>query len=91
MYRKWALCQGQAQALRLFALALFLPTCSSLHIVITNHNHYMDRASQVLAQGVPNGVPKSYRALADYHGDVGYTTLYYRDNGRQSIEEKALG
>src|SRR5213083_2800026 len=51
----------------------------------------MDRASQVLAQGVPHGVPKSYRALADYHGDVGYTTLYYRNKGRQSIEEKALG
>jgi len=26
----------------------------------------MDRASQVLAQGVPPGVPKSYRALADH-------------------------
>jgi hypothetical protein len=51
----------------------------------------MDRASEVLAQGVPHGVPKSYRALADYHGDVGHTTLYHRDNGRQSIEEKALG
>jgi len=51
----------------------------------------MDRASQVLAQGVPDGVPNSYRALADYHGGVGHTTLYYRNNGRQSIEEKALG
>jgi hypothetical protein len=29
----------------------------------------MDRARQVLAQGVPPGVPKSYRALAD-HGNV---------------------
>lgn len=28
----------------------------------------MDRASQVLAQGVPFGVPKSYRALADQGG-----------------------
>jgi hypothetical protein len=51
----------------------------------------MDRASQVLAQDVPHGVPKSYRALADHHGGVGHTTLYYRDKGRQSIEEKALG
>jgi predicted Fe-Mo cluster-binding NifX family protein len=51
----------------------------------------MDRASQVLALGVPHGVPKSYRALADHHGGVGHTTLYYRDNGRQSIEKKALG
>lgn len=29
----------------------------------------MDRASQVLAQGVPPGLPKSYRALTD-HGNV---------------------
>ncbi len=29
----------------------------------------MDRASQVLAQSVPPGVPRSYRALAD-HGNV---------------------
>jgi hypothetical protein len=29
----------------------------------------IDRASQVLAQGVPPGVPKSYRALTD-HGNV---------------------
>jgi hypothetical protein len=35
----------------------------------------MDRASQVLAQGVPDGVPNSYRALADYHGGVDHTTL----------------
>src|SRR6266480_1492079 len=27
-----------------------------------------DRASQVLAQGVPPGVPKSYRALVDHGG-----------------------
>ncbi|KAH6661715.1 hypothetical protein B0J14DRAFT_496804 [Halenospora varia] len=26
----------------------------------------MDRASRVLAQGVPPGIPRSYRALADY-------------------------
>jgi len=44
----------------------------------------MDRASQVLAQGVPSvppGVPKSYRALAD--GNVP------RARGRPSIEAKA--
>ncbi|KFZ13414.1 hypothetical protein V501_03718 [Pseudogymnoascus sp. VKM F-4519 (FW-2642)] len=33
----------------------------------------MDRASQVLAQGVPPGVPDSYRALAD-HGNVPRST-----------------
>jgi hypothetical protein len=48
----------------------------------------MDRASQVLAQGVPPGVPKSYRALAD-HGDVPRSTLHHRARGRRSIEEKA--
>lgn len=49
----------------------------------------MDRASQVLAQGVPAGVPKSYRALADHHGNISYSTLYHRDCGRPSREEKA--
>ena len=48
----------------------------------------MDRASQVLAQGVPVAVPKSYRALAD-HGGVPRSTLFYRARGRRSIEEKA--
>jgi hypothetical protein len=51
-------------------------------------NHPMDRASQVLAQGVPPGVPKSYRALAD-HGNVPRSTLHHRAHGRRSIEEKA--
>ena len=48
----------------------------------------MDRASQALAQGVPPGVPKSYRALAD-HGNVPRSTLHHRAHGRRSIEEKA--
>src|SRR5271155_2860503 len=48
----------------------------------------MDRASQVLAQGVPLGVPNSYRALAD-HGNVPRSTLHYRARGRRLIEEKA--
>ena len=50
----------------------------------------MDRASRVLARGVPPGVPASYRALAD-HGDVPYSTLHHRARGRPSIEEKARG
>ena len=50
----------------------------------------MDRASQVLAQGVPPGVPKSYRALADY-GNVPCSTLHHRARGRPSMEAKAQG
>lgn len=48
----------------------------------------MDRASQVLAQGVPYGMPKSYRALAD-HGGVPHSTLHHRARGRRSLERKA--
>ena len=45
----------------------------------------MDRASQVLAQGVP----KLYRALADHH--VSHSTLYHRARGRPSMKDKAQG
>ena len=48
----------------------------------------MDRASLVLAQGVPIGMPKSYRALADHSG-VPHSTLHYRAQGRRSLEQKA--
>jgi hypothetical protein len=51
----------------------------------------MDRASQVLAQGVPPSVPKSYRALADHYGNISYSTLHHRARGRPSREEKAQG
>ena len=50
----------------------------------------MDRASQVLAQGVPPGVPRLYPALAD-HGNVPYSILHHRARGRPSMEEKARG
>ncbi len=50
----------------------------------------MDRASQVLVQGVPPGVPRSYRALAD-HGKVPHSTLHHRARGRPSIEDKGRG
>jgi len=50
----------------------------------------MDRASQVLAQGVPPGVPRSCRALAD-HGNVPHSTLHHRARGRPSMEEKSRG
>ena len=49
----------------------------------------MDRASQVLAQGVPPGVPKLYCALADYHSNISYSTLYHCARRRPSREEKA--
>ena len=48
----------------------------------------MDRASQALAQGVPLGVPRSYRTLQD-HGGVPRSTLHHRAQGRRSLEEKA--
>ena len=46
----------------------------------------MDRVSQVLAQGVPPGVP--YRALAD-HGHGSRSALHYRNRGQRLIGEKA--
>jgi hypothetical protein len=48
----------------------------------------MDRASQVLAQGVPPSVLRPYRALVD-HGNVPHSTLHHRARGRHSMEEKA--
>ncbi|KAF2844197.1 hypothetical protein T440DRAFT_35401 [Plenodomus tracheiphilus IPT5] len=50
----------------------------------------MDKARQVLAQGVPPGVRRSYRAMAD-HGGVPHTTLHHREKGRPSKEDKAEG
>ena len=47
----------------------------------------MDKASQVLAEAVPAGLPESYRALAD-HGGVPRSTLNYRARGRRLIEAK---
>ena len=48
----------------------------------------IDKASQVLAKGLPPTVPTSYRALADY-GEVPRSTLYTYAQGRRSIEDKA--
>ena len=39
---------------------------STSRLLLHHHRDNMDRASQVLAQGVHSGVPKSYLALADY-------------------------
>ena len=50
----------------------------------------MDRASKVLAQGLPPDVPKTWAALSERSG-VLLTTLYYRAHRRQSMKEKAQG
>jgi hypothetical protein len=47
-----------------------------------------DRASQALAEGLPEGVSRSFRALAG-HSDVARTTLQHRARGRRSKEQKA--
>jgi hypothetical protein len=47
----------------------------------------MDRASQVLAQGLAFGVPRTYAALAE-HGEVALFTLHHRARGRRSRKEK---
>lgn len=43
----------------------------------------MDRARQVLVQGVSPDVPRTYAALAE-RGDVPLTTLHHRAHGRRS-------
>ena len=48
----------------------------------------MDRASQVLAQGFPPDVPKTWAVLSE-RGDVPLTTRYYCVHGRPSAREKA--
>ncbi|KAF2647103.1 DDE-domain-containing protein [Lophiostoma macrostomum CBS 122681] len=48
----------------------------------------MDKASRVLAEGLPEGMPNTYAALAA-HGDVPLSTLHYRARGRRSLEAKA--
>jgi hypothetical protein len=48
----------------------------------------MDRASQVLAEGLEPGERRTYTALSK-KGKVARTTLFYRDHGRPSREAKA--
>jgi hypothetical protein len=48
----------------------------------------MDRASQVLVDGLPGSQPCTYRALAR-HGEVAYATVWHRAHGRRSKEDKA--
>jgi DDE superfamily endonuclease len=48
----------------------------------------MDRASQVLVDGLPGSQPCTYRALSKY-GKVSKATLWHRAHGRPSKEDKA--
>jgi hypothetical protein len=61
--------------------------CFRPRTLSTTISYNMDRASVVLAQGVPEGVPPSYRALED-HGKVPRSTLHRRAHGQRSREEK---
>jgi hypothetical protein len=66
-----------------------VPTPASVGIcTLYSHVPAMDKASQALAQGLPTGVPESYRAFADHSG-VPCSTLYHRARGRQLIQAKA--
>ena len=61
------------------------------HSFSSHHHHcklVMDRASQVLADGLPAGVPTTYLALSNW-GQVPYSTVYHRAHGRPSREDKA--
>ena len=70
----------------------FLCTTCSCTVLFVNIclTDMSDRASEVIAEGLPLGIPKSFRALADY-GDVLRTTLQHRARGRKSLQEKARG
>lgn len=69
------------------ALPSSLAVSRSSSIIINVH---MDRASQVLAQGLPPDVPRTWAALSE-RSDVPLTTLYYRAHKRSSMKEKARG
>ena len=47
----------------------------------------MDQANRALAQDLPPNVPRRYAVIAD-RSKVPLTTMWYRDNGRPSREEK---
>lgn len=73
-------------AWRYLALALALAELHPSHFYQQAAN--MDRASQVLAADLPEGIPNTYAARAA-HGDVPTSTLHHRDRGRPSREAKA--
>jgi hypothetical protein len=65
--------------------------CSALPPLVTRPIFItvsVDRASQVLADGLPAGVPPTYLALSEW-GQVPYSTVYHRAHGRRSKEDKA--
>jgi hypothetical protein len=65
------------------------PSLVSFNITtVSQRQDNMDRASQVLARGVPPGVPRSYRTLAD-HGNVPYTLLTCAEEPRWKRRRKA--
>jgi hypothetical protein len=77
--------RGLAQSLPQMCLSsLHCFLLATLKLQSTN----IDRASQALAEGLPEGVSRSFRALAD-HSDVARTTLQHRARGRRSKEQKA--
>ncbi|KAF2176613.1 hypothetical protein K469DRAFT_512225, partial [Zopfia rhizophila CBS 207.26] len=50
----------------------------------------MNRASEVLSEGVDPSEPRTYTALSK-RGNVPRSTLWHRAHGRPSKEEKAIG
>jgi hypothetical protein len=80
----------------LWYIHLILPTrfsrltlsCLGVSYLPTQASYDMHRASQALAEVVPEGVHQSYRTLADYSG-VSHSTLQRCEAGRRSIEEQA--
>jgi hypothetical protein len=48
----------------------------------------MDKTSQVLAQGPPGGVSRSYRAIADHNG-VPRSTFHHRALGHRALGHRS--
>jgi hypothetical protein len=61
-----------------------------LHIRYGGIAFIIDRASKALVEPSLLGEPRTYNAISKRSG-VPLTTLYYRDHGRRSNEEKAQG
>jgi hypothetical protein len=78
----WLFSEAEALILELPQMPL-VPYPSTTTTTVT-----MDRASQVLAQGLPPGTSRTYAALAE-QGNVPLSTLHHRDHGRRSREKLA--
>ena len=70
------------------APSVILRPISTGTCTLYSHVPDMDKANQALAHGVPTGVHRSYRTVADHSG-VPCSTLYHRAHGRRSLEAKA--